>query len=124
MQYPREVDAHTMLGYLKQLEEEDPMLRIVWKEENGEIGVQLMGEIQIEILRSLIEERFGIAVTFDAGSIVYKETIRNTVEGVGHYEPLRHYSEVHLIMEPGEPGRVWCVTRSAVKISWIRTGRD
>lgn len=104
VQYPREVDAHTMLGYLKQLEEEDPMLRIVWKEENGEIGVQLMGEIQIEILRSLIEERFGIVVTFDAGSIVYKETIRNTVEGVGHYEPLRHYSEVHLIMEPGEPG--------------------
>ena len=104
VQYPQEVDAHTMLGYLKQLEEEDPMLRIVWKEENSEIGVQLMGEIQIEILKSLIEERFGIAVTFDTGSIVYKETIRNTVEGVGHYEPLRHYSEVHLLMEPGEPG--------------------
>ena len=83
-----------------------------------------MGEIQIEILRSLIEERFGIAVTFDAGSIVYKETIRNTVEGVGHYEPLRHYSEVHLIMDRVNQAVVWCVTRSAVKISWIRTGRD
>lgn len=124
VQYPREVDAHTMLGYLKQLEEEDPMLRIVWKEENGEIGVQLMGEIQIEILRSLIEERFGIAVTFDAGSIVYKETIRNTVEGVGHYEPLRHYSEVHLIMEPGEPGSgVVCDTECSEDIldkNWQR----
>lgn len=104
VQYPQEVDAHTMLGYLKQLEEEDPMLRIVWNEEHGEIGVQLMGEIQIEILKSLVRERFGIEVSFDAGSIVYKETIRNTVEGVGHYEPLRHYAEVHLIMEPGEPG--------------------
>lgn len=124
VQYPREVDAHTMLGYLKQLEEEDPMLRIVWKEENGEIGVQLMGEIQIEILRSLIEERFGIAVTFDAGSIVYKETIRNTVEGVGHYESLRHYSEVHLIMEPGEPGSgVVCDTECSEDIldkNWQR----
>ncbi len=124
VQYPREVDAYTMLGYLKQLEEEDPMLRIVWKEENGEIGVQLMGEIQIEILRSLIEERFGIAVTFDAGSIVYKETIRNTVEGVGHYEPLRHYSEVHLIMEPGEPGSgVVCDTECSEDIldkNWQR----
>ena len=100
------------------------MLRIVWKEENGEIGVQLMGEIQIEILRSLIEERFGIAVTFDAGSIVYKETIRNTVEGVGHYEPLRHYSEVHLIMEPGEPGSgVVCDTECSEDIldkNWQR----
>lgn len=81
-------------------------------------------EIQIEILRSLIEERFGIAVTFDAGSIVYKETIRNTVEGVGHYEPLRHYSEVHLIMEPGEPGSgVVCDTECSEDIldkNWQR----
>lgn len=102
--FPEETDAHTMLGYLRQLEEEDPMLRVLWSEENSEISVQLMGEIQIEILRSLIQERFHVPVTFDTGSIVYKETIQNTVEGVGHYEPLRHYSEVHLILEPGEPG--------------------
>ncbi|MDO4312691.1 MAG: TetM/TetW/TetO/TetS family tetracycline resistance ribosomal protection protein [Eubacteriales bacterium] len=101
---PEEVDAHTMLLNLRQLEEEDPMLHILWNEELGEIYVQLMGEIQIEILKSLIQERFGVSVSFDAGNIVYKETIRNTVEGVGHFEPLRHYAEVHLILEPGEPG--------------------
>lgn len=100
---PEEADIHTMLLNLRQLEEEDPMLHIVWNEELGEIYAQLMGEIQIEILRSLIKERFGISVSFDAGNIVYKETIRNKVEGVGHFEPLRHYAEVHLILEPGEP---------------------
>lgn len=101
---PENVDAHTMLLNLRQLEEEDPMLHIVWNEELGEIYAQLMGEIQIEILKSLIEERFGVNVSFDAGNIVYKETIRNTVEGMGHFEPLRHYAEVHLILEPGEKG--------------------
>ena len=89
---------------LKQLEEEEPQLQIVWDDHSGEIHAKVMGEIQIEILKSLIEERFHVDVTFGTGSIVYKETIKNTVEGVGHYEPLRHYAEVHLLLEPGEPG--------------------
>lgn len=101
---PQECDVHQMLRNLRQLEEEDPMLRIVWEEELGEIYAQLMGEVQIEILQSLILERFGVPVTFDTGNIVYKETIRTKAEGVGHFEPLRHYAEVHLILEPGEPG--------------------
>jgi len=102
--FPEEYDTHTMLKYLRLLEEEDPMLRIVWNEELGEIHAQLMGEVQIEIIQSLMKERFGVQVSFGAGNIVYKETIRKTVEGVGHYEPLRHYAEVHLILEPGKPG--------------------
>lgn len=101
---PEGCDAHSMLRNLRQLEEEDPMLRIVWNEELGEIYAQIMGEVQIEILQSLIQERFHVAVTFDTGNIVYKETIQNTVEGVGHFEPLRHYAEVHLLLEPGKPG--------------------
>lgn len=101
---PPESDVHTIYKKLCQLEEEEPQLHIVWKEQLGEIHVQLMGEVQIEILKKLIEERFGVLVGFDEGSILYKETICKTVEGVGHYEPLRHYAEVHLLMEPGEPG--------------------
>lgn len=101
---PDECDAHTMLGNLRQLEEEDPTLDISWNEELQEIYVRLMGEVQTEILKSVVEERFGVKVSFDAGNIVYKETIRRTVEGVGHYEPLKHYAEVHLLLEPGEPG--------------------
>jgi len=97
-------DVHTMLRNLRLLEEEDPMLRIVWKEEIGEIHARLMGEVQIEILKSLIKERFDVDVEFGTGNIVYKETIKNTVEGVGHFEPLRHYAEVHLILEPGKRG--------------------
>lgn len=104
IQLPDGVDAHTMLKNLRMLEEEDPMLRIVWKEELGEIHAQLMGEVQIEILQSLVKERFGMDVTLGTGSIVYKETIKNKVEGVGHYEPLKHYAEVHLVMEPALPG--------------------
>ena len=102
--FPDQVDAHTMLGYMRQIEEEDPMLRVIWNEELGEIHVQLMGEVQTEILKSLVSERFGVDVTFGTGNSVYKETIKNVVEGVGHYEPLRHYAEVHLILEPGLPG--------------------
>lgn len=102
--YPSEYDAHTMLKYLRLLEEEDPMLRIVWNEELGEIHAQLMGEVQIEILQNLMKQRFGVSISFGTGNIVYKETIREVVEGVGHYEPLRHYAEVHLILEPGKPG--------------------
>lgn len=101
---PPSCDTHTMYKKLCQLEEEEPQLHIVWKEQVGEIHVQLMGEVQIEILKNLIEERFGVPVGFDEGSIVYKETIRRTAEGVGHFEPLRHYAEVHLLLEPGESG--------------------
>ena len=101
---PDGVDPHTALPKLRQLEEEDPMLRIVWSERWKEIHVQLMGQIQLEVLQRLISDRFGLEVTFGSGTIVYKETIANTVEGVGHFEPLRHYAEAHLLMEPGARG--------------------
>ena len=101
---PEGMDAAVLLPKLRQLEEEEPELHIIWREETKEIQIQLMGEVQIEILKSLIRERFGVDVDFGQGNIVYKETIADTVEGVGHFEPLRHYAEVHLLMEPGEPG--------------------
>lgn len=101
---PEGCDGAVMLPKFRQLEEEDPLLRVVWNEELKEISMQLMGEVQIEVLKSLIEERFGIQVEFGTGNIVYKETIAGAVEGVGHFEPLRHYAEVHLLMEPGERG--------------------
>lgn len=101
---PEDCEPAVMLPKLRQLEEEEPELHIVWREELQEIQAQVMGEVQIEILQRLIAERFGINVTFDTGNIVYKETIAGEVEGVGHFEPLRHYAEVHLWMEPGEPG--------------------
>lgn len=104
IELPEGCDVHKMLGNLRILEEEDPMLKIVWNEELGEIHAKLMGAVQIEILKSLIKDRVGVDVEFDTGNIVYKETIQNTVEGVGHFEPLRHYAEVHLKMEPGERG--------------------
>lgn len=97
---PDNCNINEMLIKLKQLEEEEPELQIVWNEELKEIHAKLMGEIQIEILKSLIKERFGIDVDFGVGNIVYKETIQNIVEGVGHFEPLRHYAEVHLLLEP------------------------
>ena len=101
---PEDCDVHQMLKKLKELEEEEPELHIVWNEQLGEIHAMLMGEVQIEILKHLIWERFHVAVEFGTGNIVYKETIAEPVEGVGHFEPLRHYAEVHLLMEPGEPG--------------------
>lgn len=101
---PPGFDAHTALQYLRQMEEEDPQLHVVWQERLREIHVQLMGEVQLEIIRRQLQDRFGLKVAFGAGSILYRETIRNTVEGVGHYEPLRHYAEVHLLMEPLPPG--------------------
>ncbi len=104
IQLPEGTDAASMLPKLRMLEEEEPELHLVWREEVQEIQAQVMGEVQIEILKHLIEERFGVRVSFDAGNIVYKETIKNAVEGVGHFEPLRHYAEVHLWLEPGEPG--------------------
>ena len=97
-------EAAVLLPKLRQLEEEEPQLHIVWNEALQEIHAQVMGEVQTEILKHLIRERFGVEVSFGTGNIVYKETIANTVEGVGHFEPLRHYAEVHLLLEPGEPG--------------------
>ena len=97
---PEGADVHAALGKLHRLEEEEPQLHVVWNETLGEIHVQLMGEIQLEVLRSLLAERFGLAVEFGPGGILYKETITESMEGVGHYEPLRHYAEVHLKLEP------------------------
>ena len=97
-------DPHGALARLRQLEEEDPQLRIVWNEGLREIHIQLMGEVQLEILQRILRDRFGMAVSFGAGSIRYRETIAAPVEGIGHFEPLRHYAEVHLLLEPGAPG--------------------
>ena len=97
-------DPHTALLRLRQLEEEDPQLHIVWNEASREIHIQLMGEIQLEIVQRLIRERFGMEVSFGTGAICYRETIAEAVEGIGHFEPLRHYAEVHLLLEPGQRG--------------------
>ena len=97
-------DAAQAYGQLRVLEEEDPALHLVWNALLREIRVQLMGAVQMEILQKLVKSRFDLSVSFDEGNIVYKETIAAPVEGVGHYEPLRHYAEVHLLLEPGEPG--------------------
>ena len=104
IQLPEGVDVHQMLLKLRQLEEEEPQLHVIWDDELGEIHAQMMGEVQIEILKNMIRERFGVDVDFGSGNIVYKETVQNAVEGVGHFEPLRHYAEVHLLLEPGERG--------------------
>ena len=101
---PEGCEVPVILPRLRQLEEEEPALHIVWDERLQEIQAQVMGEVQIEILKSLIQDRFGVAVEFGAGHIVYKETIADRVEGVGHFEPLRHYAEVHLLLEPAERG--------------------
>lgn len=101
---PKDVNPMEMMLKLKQLEEEDPQLHILWKEELQEIHVQLMGQVQLEVLTRLIKDRFQVVVVFGQGNIVYKETIAQPVEGVGHFEPLRHYAEVHLLLEPLEPG--------------------
>ena len=101
---PKDCDAHAAHLQLKELEEEDPQLHIVWNPRLQQLHVQLMGQVQLEILQTLIRERFGLNVKFGTGSIVYKETIEAPVIGIGHFEPLRHYAEVHLLLEPGEPG--------------------
>ena len=101
---PREIDATQMLPKLRELEEEEPQLRISWNEELKEIHAELMGEVQTEIVKKLIFDRYGVNVEFGTGKIVYKETIADTVEGVGHFEPLRHYAEVHLMLEPLQRG--------------------
>ena len=104
VELPDGFDPHTALKNLRALEEEDPLLRVQWNEIHKEIHVQLMGEVQLEILRRQLHDRFQMDVAFGEGSILYRETILNPVEGVGHYEPLRHYAEVHLILEPGPRG--------------------
>ena len=101
---PDDCDVHQTYRKLLQLEEEEPELHIAWNEKKNEIYAQLMGEVQIEVLKNMIRERFGIAVEFGTENIVYKETIAEPVIGIGHFEPLRHYAEVHLLLEPGEPG--------------------
>lgn len=97
---PADVDVHTALEKMRILENEDPQLKVVWNERLGEINVQLMGDIQLEILQAIIRDRFGIQASFGKGNIIFKETISDTVEGVGHFEPLRHYAEVHLLLKP------------------------
>ncbi|MBQ7975978.1 MAG: TetM/TetW/TetO/TetS family tetracycline resistance ribosomal protection protein, partial [Clostridia bacterium] len=101
---PEGYDAHKALVMLKRLEEEDPTLRVAWNEQLGEIRIRLMGEIQLEVLKRIIHDRFQIDVTFGKGGIAYKETVKSPVIGIGHYEPLRHYAEVHIMLEPGKPG--------------------
>lgn len=104
IELPEGCDVHAMLLNLRQLEEEEPELHIVWAEETQEIHIQLMGEVQTEVLQRLIKERYGVLIEFREGRIIYKETIAGPAEGVGHFEPLRHYAEVHLLLEPGERG--------------------
>lgn len=101
---PRGCDPHSALVRLRELEEEDPQLHIAWNEQLHQIHIHLMGAVQLEILQRLIADRFGLEVTFGPGNIVYRETIAAPVIGIGHFEPLRHYAEVHLLLEPGKPG--------------------
>lgn len=121
---PKGTDARTVLPKLRQLEEEEPLLHIVWQPALGEILVQLMGALQTDVLVSLIRERFDLDVTIDTGRILYRETIAEPAEGVGHYEPLRHYAEVHLLLEPGEPGSGLCffsaVREDELDLNWQR----
>ena len=97
-------DPHTLLKALQTLEDEDPQLHVNWRDDLGEVHVQLMGEVQLEILQNILQERFGLDVTFSEGGILYKETLTTAVEDIGHYEPLRHYAEVHLLLEPAPRG--------------------
>lgn len=102
--FPEGCDVHQAVLRLRQLEEEDPQLHLVWDERLRQLKVQLMGPVQMEVLGQLIRDRFGLEVSFGPGQVLYRETIQTVVEGVGHFEPLRHYAEVHLLLEPGEPG--------------------
>ena len=102
---PDDTDASKALEALRRLEEEEPMLRVSREERTGELFVRVMGQVQLEILQKLLQDRYGISASFGTGTIIYKETIRRPAEGVGHFEPLRHYAEVHLLLEPGEPGK-------------------
>ncbi|MBE6614471.1 MAG: GTP-binding protein [Ruminococcaceae bacterium] len=115
---PKEVDPRLFLPKLKELEEEEPLLHIVWNERYGEIHAQVMGQVQTEVLVRLVDERFGTEISFEDGRILYKETISAPVEGVGHFEPLRHYAEVHLVMEPLEAG-AGLIFDTAVNEDWL-----
>lgn len=121
---PEGSDIHDLFEKLCKIQEEEPMLHLLRQEQNGEIHVRLMGEVQIEILRKLMRERFGMAVDFDEGSVLYQETIADVAEGVGHFEPLRHYAEVHLILEPGERGSGLtfrsCLSEDELDRNWQR----
>lgn len=121
---PVGVDAQTVLPKLRQLEEEEPLLHIVWQPHPGEIRAELMGALQTDVLASLIRERFDLDVKIDAGSILYRETVAAPVEGVGHFEPLRHYAEVHLLIEPGAPGSGLqfgsAVSENELDLNWQR----
>ena len=101
---PKGTDPMLLLPKLMQLDQEDPQLHVVWNAQSKEISVQLMGKIQAEIFKSIVRDRFDTEIELDTGRILYRETIKNTVEGVGHFEPLRHYAEVHLLLEPLPPG--------------------
>ena len=104
LRLPAGADVHAALRALRTLEAEDPQLHVVWQETLGEVHLQLMGEVQLEILQRVLQDRFGIEAAFDEGGILYKETLTGAVEGFGHYEPLRHYAEVHLLLEPAPRG--------------------
>ena len=106
--YPTDVDAVTMVSKLRLLEEEDPQLQVQWNETAGEIYIKVMGQVQLEVVAQMVRDRFGIAITYGQGRISYKETIAAPVMGVGHFEPLRHYAEVHLLLEPMENGSGMC----------------
>ena len=121
---PEGADPHTVLGQFRLLEEEDPQLAVAWREQTQEIHLQLMGEVQTEVLIQRVKDRFGLEVAFDEGCVLYRETIQGSVIGMGHYEPLRHYAEVHLLLEPGERGsglrlRSLC-SEDALHRSWQR----
>ena len=104
LNYPDNVNVNDVLKNMRQIEDEDPQLNVIWNSQNREIHLQLMGTVQLEVLSRIIENRFGYSVSFGNGEVSYKETIKNISEGIGHYEPLRHYAEVHLILEPLERG--------------------
>lgn len=124
LRLPAGSDPVIVLGYLRRLQEEEPLLRVVWKETVKEIHVSVMGEVQVEILKSLLLERHDLEVEFEDGSIVYKETLAEPVLGVGHFEPLKHYAEVQLLLEPGERGSglqfAACVSEDALDKNWQR----
>ena len=99
-----DLTLHKVIAALRELEDEDPLLHVVWVERLAEIHVQLMGAVQLEIIQQTLHDRFGLDVSFGPGSILYRETITAPIEGIGHFEPLRHYAEAHILLEPGEPG--------------------
>ena len=119
---PAGADPAVALPKLRQLEEEEPQLHLLWQE--GQIHVQIMGKVQLEIFRALVKERFGLDVTLEDPRIFYKETIADTVEGVGHFEPLRHYAEVHLLLEPLARGPGWFSTRYAPRTCWTAISKS